>query len=69
MFDLKIIIPKAVLYELTKINGGESIDVSFDKESNQIIFTIGDTTLSQELLKANFLIMKNNSYKFYCEIM
>mgnify|MGYP001576221918 CR=1 FL=1 len=52
--DLKIIIPKAVLYELTKIGGGESIDVSFDKESNQIIFTTSNTTLSSRIIEGEF---------------
>jgi len=52
--DLKIIIPKAVLYELTKIGDEEKIEVSFDKESNQIIFTIGDTILSSRIIEGEF---------------
>ncbi len=56
--DLKIIIPKTVLYELTKISPSEGdagdIDVSFDNESNQIIFTIGDTTLSSRIIEGEF---------------
>lgn len=53
--DLKIIIPKTVLYELTKIGeDSENIEVSFDKESNQIIFTIGDTTLSSRVIEGEF---------------
>ena len=56
--DLKIIIPKTVLYEITKISpsGDEigDIEVSFDKESNQIIFTIGDTTLSSRIIEGDF---------------
>lgn len=53
--DLKIIIPKTVLYELTKISSdSEDIEVSFDKETNQIIFTIGDTTLSSRIIEGEF---------------
>ncbi len=52
--DLKIIIPKTVLYELTKIEGSESIDVSFDNETNQIMFIIGDTTLSSRVIEGEF---------------
>lgn len=52
--DLKIIIPKTVLYELTKIGDEENIEVSFDKETNQIIFTIGDTILSSRIIEGDF---------------
>lgn len=53
--DLKIIIPKTVLYELTKIStDSEKIEVSFDKETNQIIFTVGDTTLSSRIIEGDF---------------
>lgn len=53
--DLKIIIPKTVLYELTKISSdSENIEVSFDNESNQIIFTIGDITLSSRIIEGEF---------------
>lgn len=52
--DLKIIIPKTVLYELTKIGNEETIEVSFDKETNQIIFTIGENTLSSRIIEGEF---------------
>ncbi|EKE06436.1 MAG: hypothetical protein ACD_19C00014G0050 [uncultured bacterium] len=53
--DLKIIIPKTVLYELTKITAdSETVDVSFDKETNQIIFTIGDITLFSRIIEGEF---------------
>ncbi len=52
--DLKIIIPKAILYELLKIGGEENINVSFDKEVNQIIFVVGDTTLSSRVIEGEF---------------
>jgi len=53
--DLKIIVPKAVLYELTKISAdSESVEVSFDKESNQIVFVIGETTLSSRIIEGDF---------------
>ena len=52
--DLKIIIPKAVLNEITKIGDEETIDVSFDKESNQIVFGIGETILSSRIIEGEF---------------
>ncbi len=52
--DFKVIIPKTVLYELTKITDSESIDISFDKETNQILFIIGDTTLSSRVIEGEF---------------
>lgn len=58
--DLKIIIPKAVLHEITKLEVDPSkdeigeIEVSFDKESNQIVFMIGDTILSSRIIEGDF---------------
>jgi DNA polymerase-3 subunit beta len=53
--DMKIIVPRAVLYELTKIGeSSEEIQLSYEKESNQIIFTIGDTTLSSRIIEGEF---------------
>lgn len=52
--DFKIIIPKTVLYELTKISDEENIEVSFDKETNQIIFKTGDITLSSRIIEGEF---------------
>jgi len=52
--DLNIIIPKAVLYELTKIVDEETIEVSFDKENNQVIFGIGETILSSRIIEGEF---------------
>lgn len=54
MPDVKLIIPKAVLNELIKINGTEEIEVSFDKENNQVIFGIGDTILSSRIIEGEF---------------
>lgn len=53
--NLKIIIPKTVLYEISKI-GSEAKDIvmSYQKESNQIIFTIGETTLSSRVIEGDF---------------
>jgi DNA polymerase-3 subunit beta len=53
--DLKIIIPKAILYELTKISGSfEEILLSYDKESNQIVFGLGETILSSRVIEGEF---------------
>lgn len=53
--DLKIIIPKTVLYELTKISGSsEDIILSYEKDTNQILFTMGDTTLSSRVIEGEF---------------
>lgn len=53
--DIKIIVPRAVLYELTKIGeSSDEVQLSYEKESNQIIFTIGDTTLSSRVIEGEF---------------
>jgi DNA polymerase-3 subunit beta len=53
--DLKIIIPKTVLYELTKIAvDSDTIEVSFDNETNQVLFVIDDTTLSSRVIEGEF---------------
>jgi DNA polymerase-3 subunit beta len=53
--DLKIIVPRAVLYELTKIGeSSDEVQLSYEKASNQIIFTIGDTTLSSRVIEGEF---------------
>lgn len=52
--DFKIIIPRAILNELTKIESDESIDISFDKETNQIVFGVGDTLLSSRIIEGDF---------------
>lgn len=51
--NLKIIVPKAILNELVKIDG-ENIEFSFDKENNQIIFLVGDTILSSRIIEGEF---------------
>lgn len=51
--DLRIIVPKAILNELVKIDG-EEIEFSFDKENNQIIFLVGDTILSSRIIEGEF---------------
>lgn len=52
--DFKIIIPKAVLNELVKLNEEDIVEISFDKENNQVIFLIGDTILSSRIIEGDF---------------
>lgn len=52
--DLKIIVPKAILNEISKLTDSEEIEVSFDKENNQIIFSIGETILSSRIIEGEF---------------
>lgn len=53
--NLKLVIPKTVLYELTKIAvDSDYIEVSFDSESNQVMFMIGDTILSSRVIEGEF---------------
>lgn len=52
--NLRIIVPKAVLNELVKIESEDDIEVSFDKENNQIIFALGDTVLSSRIIEGEF---------------
>lgn len=52
--DLRIIIPRAVLNELSKVDEEENIEVYFDKENNQIVFGIGDTVFSSRIIEGEF---------------
>jgi DNA polymerase-3 subunit beta len=52
--DLKIIVPKEILNEISKLTDSEEVEVSFDKENNQIIFSIGDTILSSRIIEGEF---------------
>lgn len=52
--DFKIIIPKAVLNELSRTTEDGDIEICFDKENNQIVFGIGDTVFSSRLIEGEF---------------
>lgn len=52
--DLKIIVPKAILNEISKLTDSEEIEVSFDKKNSQIIFGIGETLLSSRIIEGEF---------------
>lgn len=56
--DLKIIVPKTILNEISKLDpsGDEAgdIEISFDKKNNQIIFKIEDTILSSRIIEGEF---------------
>ncbi|MDP3918007.1 MAG: DNA polymerase III subunit beta, partial [Candidatus Woesebacteria bacterium] len=52
--DFKIIIPKAVLNELSRTTEDGDIEICFDKENNQIVFGISDTVFSSRLIEGEF---------------
>ncbi|MEK7169018.1 MAG: DNA polymerase III subunit beta [Patescibacteria group bacterium] len=52
--DLKIIVPKTILNEISKLTNNEDTEVSFDKQNNQIIFKIEDTVLSSRIIEGEF---------------
>lgn len=52
--DLKIIVPKTILNEVSKLTDSEELEVSFDKDNNQIIFKIEDTLLSSRIIEGEF---------------
>jgi len=52
--DLKIIVPKAILNEISKLTDSDEIEVSFDKDNNQIVFGIGETVLSSRIIEGEF---------------
>ncbi|MFZ3301473.1 MAG: DNA polymerase III subunit beta [Microgenomates group bacterium] len=52
--DLKIIVPKTILNEVSKLTDSEDLEVSFDKDNNQIIFKIEDTILSSRIIEGEF---------------
>ncbi len=52
--NFNIIIPKTVLFELSKIEGEESVGVSFNTESNQVIFSMGETLLLSRVIEGDF---------------
>ncbi|WKZ25356.1 MAG: DNA polymerase III subunit beta [bacterium] len=51
--DFKIIIPKAILNEISKVDE-EEISMSWDKENNQVVFGFGDTILSSRVIEGEF---------------
>lgn len=52
--DLKVIVPKTILNEVSKLTESEELEVSFDKDNNQIIFKIEDTILSSRIIEGEF---------------
>lgn len=51
----KVIVPKAVLSELIKLeNEFDEITFSYEKDNNQIIFGIGETILSSRIIEGDF---------------
>jgi len=53
--EVKLIIPKNTFSELVRISeGSEKINFSFNKNENQIIFTVGDCILSSRIIQGDF---------------
>jgi len=51
--EFKIIIPKAILNEVSKIES-ETIEMSWDSKNNQVIFGFNDTILSSRVIEGEF---------------
>lgn len=51
----KIILPKSVLVEVGKISGGiESLSLSFNKDENQVVFSLDDIIVSSRLVDGEY---------------
>jgi DNA polymerase-3 subunit beta len=52
--DFKVVIPKAILNEISKIEEEKEIEISIDKENNQILFQVGNILFSSRLIEGEF---------------
>ena len=52
--DFSLIIPKSILNEIIRIEEDENIEMSYDKENNQVVFKIGDILLSSRVIEGSF---------------
>ncbi|HLD92559.1 MAG TPA: DNA polymerase III subunit beta [Patescibacteria group bacterium] len=52
--DFSLIIPRSILNEIIRIEGEDEIMMSYDKDSNQVIFKLGDTLLSSRVIEGEF---------------
>ncbi|MBI3397569.1 DNA polymerase III subunit beta [Candidatus Woesebacteria bacterium] len=50
----KIILPKFVLSEITKLGEGDTVFFDFNKEDNQAYFSVDDTILSSRVIEGEF---------------
>lgn len=65
---MKVILPKSVLSELSRLTNTEKILFSFNKKDNQAVFGFNDTVLSSRIIEGDFpdfekIIPKNSLYK------
>jgi len=52
--DFSLIIPKSILNEIVRIEEDDNIEMSYDKENNQVVFKIGDILLSSRIIEGSF---------------
>lgn len=52
--DQKIIVPKTILFEISKLGGSEEISFSFNKKDNQIIILSGETIFSSRIIEGEY---------------
>ena len=52
--NFSLIIPKAILNEIVKIEDEGDIEMFYDKSNNQIVFKIGDIILSSRIIEGSF---------------
>lgn len=52
--DLKIIVPKSIFLEISKLTEGEDISLSFSKKDNQIVILCGDTVFSSRVIEGEY---------------
>lgn len=52
--EFKVVIPKAILHEISKIDNDGEIEVSIDKENNQILFVLDNIVFSSRIIEGEF---------------
>lgn len=67
--EIRIIIPKSILFEIMKLSNEKDIKFSFDKKENQIIFEIDGLILTSRIIQGEFpdferIIPKDSKYEF-----
>lgn len=66
--EKKVIIPKGILSELSRITGGEDVEFSFKKADNQVVLGIGNVVMSSRVIEGEFpdfekIIPKKTTFK------
>lgn len=52
--EAKIIIPKSILMELTRVAKDQKVILDYQKEERQIVFKVGDSVLSSRVIEGEF---------------